>query len=276
MSPVQEDRFEFGENWKSFLKLLDQERIDRAIDSLQEKLQIENFQDKRLLDLGCGSGLFSLAAHQMGADVVSIDFDPSSVQCTEELRKRFGNENKKWIIQRGSALDAGYMRSLGEFDIVYSWGVLHHTGDMNQAILLASERVIEGGRFMIAIYNDQGQVSIRWHRIKRLYHRFPKLLRPVLVLAVAGYYETKFGLSRILHVKNPLPFADWRAKKHDRGMSAWHDWVDWVGGLPFEVARPDRIIDPLKERGFEVTQVKMVGNGWGCNEYVFAKQPTEE
>ena len=59
-------------------------------------------------------------------------------------------------------------------------------------------------------------------------------------------------------------------------MSAWHDWVDWVGGLPFEVARPDRIIDPLKERGFEVTQVKMVGNGWGCNEYVFAKQPTEE
>ena len=174
MSPVQEDRFEFGENWKSFLKLLDQERIDRAIDSLQEKLQIENFQDKRLLDLGCGSGLFSLAAHQMGADVVSIDFDPSSVQCTEELRKRFGNENKKWIIQRGSALDAGYMRSLGEFDIVYSWGVLHHTGDMNQAILLASERVIEGGRFMIAIYNDQGQVSIRWHRIKRLYHRFPQ------------------------------------------------------------------------------------------------------
>jgi 2-polyprenyl-6-hydroxyphenyl methylase/3-demethylubiquinone-9 3-methyltransferase len=67
-----------------------------------------------------------------------------------------------------------------------------------------------------------------------------------------------------------MPFADWRAKKFDRGMSAWHDWVDWIGGLPFEVATPEAIIEPLREKGFVLDQLKTVGSGWGCNEFVFS------
>ena len=161
------------------------------------------------------------------------------------------------------------MTSLGQFDIVYSWGVLHHTGDMDRAVELARQRVAPDGRFFIAIYNDQGGASRRWLAIKKTYNRLPTWLRPLWVITVASWYELKFALARLVRGKNPLPFADWRAKKQDRGMSAWHDWVDWIGGLPFEVATPERMIVPLRQHGFVLDNLKTVGNGWGCNEFVF-------
>jgi len=168
-------------------------------------------------------------------------------------------------------LDEDWIRGLGEFDIVYSWGVLHHTGNMNRAIQLASQRVAKGGLFAIAIYNDQGGGSRRWLGIKRGYHALPKILQPGYVAGVASWYECKFALARLARLRNPLPFADWRAKKSDRGMSPWHDWVDWVGGLPFEVASPEAIILPLRNEGFILENLKTVKSGWGCNEYVFCR-----
>lgn len=269
---VEEARFRFGENWLAFLRTLDQERIDEATGSLVQMLGDFDLTGKRFLDVGCGSGLFSLAAHRLGADVTSIDYDAQSVACTEELRRRYGDDVDRWSVGEGSVLDARMMESLGPFDVVYSWGVLHHTGDMTRAIRLAGDRVAGGGRFFIAIYNDQGGASRRWLAIKKTYHRLPTPLRPILVLLVAGFYESKFALARLASLQNPLPFADWRAKKKDRGMSAWHDWVDWVGGLPFEVAKPEEIIVPLREQGFALENLTTVGSGWGCNQYVFAKR----
>jgi 2-polyprenyl-6-hydroxyphenyl methylase/3-demethylubiquinone-9 3-methyltransferase len=203
--------------------------------------------------------------------VVSIDYDLDCVGCTEELRSRFANNPENWQVQQGSVLDASLMESLGEADVVYSWGVLHHTGSMEEAIVNASERTKAGGLFFIAIYNDQGGASRRWLAIKKTYNRLPVWLRPVWVVMVAGVYECKFALARLVRLKNPLPFADWRAKKDDRGMSAWHDWVDWIGGLPFEVATPEQIIMPLRKRGFVLENLKTVGSGWGCNEFVFSR-----
>lgn len=224
---------------------------------------------KTFLDIGSGSGLFSLAAHQMGARVVSLDYDSQSVACTRQLQQQFGDDT--WQVHQGSVLDEPWLKSLGDFDVVYSWGVLHHTGKMTRAIAAAQQRVGPGGIFAIAIYNDQGNASRRWLAIKKLYNHLPKFLRPFWVVAVAGWYEAKFALSRLSRGKNPLPFRDWREKKLDRGMSAWHDWVDWIGGLPFEVARPDEIKSLLTEAGFELINLKTVGNGWGCNEYVFRR-----
>jgi 2-polyprenyl-6-hydroxyphenyl methylase/3-demethylubiquinone-9 3-methyltransferase len=274
---MNELRFQFGENWKSFLRTLDDDRIERAQRSLAELLRLDAagndqpLEGKTFLDLGCGSGLFSLVAHRLGGHVVSIDFDRESVRCTEELRSLEQVDHTSWIVQQGSVLDEEMLQRLGHFDIVYSWGVLHHTGDMNRAVRLASGRVAPGGIFAIAIYNDQGSASRRWLRIKQAYHRLPKFLRPLWVAAVASCYESKFALARLARGRNPLPFSDWKAKRDDRGMSAWHDWVDWVGGLPFEVARPEAIILPLVEAGFDLVNLKTVGNGWGCNEYVFRK-----
>lgn len=269
VSMSEEDRFAFGENWQGFLAALDEERISQAVISLREMLSVESLAGQRFLDLGSGSGLFSLAAHRLGAEVVSIDYDVDSVGCTHHLREKYSQSSPPWHVQQGSVLDETLMKSLGQFDVVYSWGVLHHTGNMERAIELAAARTKVAGKLFIAIYNDQGAASRRWLRIKKIYNGLPSPVRPLWVVLVAGVYELKFAASRALRWKNPLPFSDWRAKKKDRGMSAWHDWVDWVGGLPFEVATPERIIVPLQEKGFSLQQQKTVGNGWGCNEYVF-------
>lgn len=263
------DRFAFGKNWQSFLTELDDDRIAEAIASLKRTLGVQSLVGQRFLDIGCGSGLFSLAAQRLGAEVVSIDYDEDSVACTEELRRRFGSDAKVWEIRQGSVLDPSLMESLGRADVVYSWGVLHHTGDMDRAIEIVAERTKLNGTYCLAIYNDQGGASRRWLRIKQLYNRLPGFAQPFWVMVVAGFYELKFAAARLVRLQNPLPFQDWKAKRRDRGMSAWHDWVDWVGGLPFEVAKPERVILPLRKRGFVLDNLKTVGNGWGCNEYVF-------
>ena len=268
----QADRFEFGKNWQSFLSTLDDDRITQSIDSMAAMLGTRSLQGKTFLDIGSGSGLSSLAARRMGARVTSFDFDSASVRCTEELRKRYADDAPDWSVTQGSVLDETMMKSLGTFDVVYSWGVLHHTGSMNRAIELAADRVVSGGLFFIAIYNDQGGASRRWHAIKTSYHRLPNFLKPVWVIVVAAWYELKFALARLVRGRNPLPFADWNAKRNDRGMSAWHDWVDWIGGLPFEVATPEEIIVPLRREGFVLENLRTVGSGWGCNEFVFRRE----
>lgn len=276
---MSETRFEFGENWKSFLKGLDQHRINVATDSIRDLLQLNKddarpLAGKRFLDIGSGSGLFSLAAHRLGAHVVSIDFDPECVSCTQHLHQLESDGQSDWYVRRGSVLDDSFMETLGHFDIVYSWGVLHHTGQMDCALASAVKRVAAGGCLAIAIYNDQGGASRRWLWIKQTYHRLPRLLRGVWVAVIAGFYECKFAIARLARFQNPLPFSDWKQKRLDRGMSAGHDWVDWIGGMPFEVARPESIIVPLAAQGFRVTNLKTVGGGWGCNEYVFRHDET--
>jgi len=272
----EERRFEFGKNWKSFLAALNEDRIEVATKSLVEMIGEDSLEGRRFLDLGCGSGLFSLAAHRLGASVESIDFDVHSVACTQELKNRHGDATLDWQIRTGSVLDESLLASIDQADVVYSWGVLHHTGSMDRAIKLASQCTKSGGLFCIAIYNDQGQASRRWLAIKRIYNHLPKMLRPIWVVLVAGIYECKFALARLSKFQNPSPLADWKAKQSDRGMSAWHDWVDWIGGLPFEVATPEKIEAMLKEDGFTLERSNLIGKGWGCNEFAFVRRTSQE
>ena len=138
-------RFEFGGNWANFLSVLDEDRINAAVRGLQRMLQVERLDGLRFLDIGSGSGLSSLAAKRLGARVHSFDYDPQSVACTNELRRRYFPDTSDWSVERGSALDAEYLRQLGTFDIVYSWGVLHHTGEMWRALENAVIPVAPGG-----------------------------------------------------------------------------------------------------------------------------------
>lgn len=154
-------RFQFGENWKAYLSTLDEERIRTAANSLKDMLQLSDFSGKTFLDIGCGSGVFSLAARGLGAKVHSLDFDPQSVACAIELKRNYFPDDRLWQIEEGSALDPEFMTGLGQFDIVYSWGVLHHTGHMREGIKLASLSVKAGGLLFLAIYNDQGGASKR-------------------------------------------------------------------------------------------------------------------
>ena len=269
---IQKERFEFGENWEKFLKVLDESRILEAETSLKKMLEIEDLENERFLDIGSGSGLFSLAARRLGAKVYSFDYDPLSVACTQELKRRYFPNDASWRIDQGSVLNITYLNSLGEYDIVYSWGVLHHTGNMWMALGNVIPLVREGGKLFISIYNDQGILSQFWKSVKRLYNRSSKPIRALLILWVGSFLETSAALVRLFRGQNLLPFKSWKEKKKNRGMSVWHDLIDWVGGYPFEVAKPEEVFDFFQKRGFLLKRLKTCGVGLGCNEFVFVRK----
>lgn len=267
---VSGERFEFGKNWRRFLGSLTEERIGEAQNSLVDSLGWSSLQGKRFLDIGSGSGLFSLAARRLGAQVRSFDYDPESVACTRELRRRYFPDGKDWIVEAGSVLDEQYLSTLGQFDVVYSWGVLHHTGQMWQALANVVPLVSEGGRLLISIYNDQGAVSRRWGWVKRTYNRLPRLCRfPVLCAFFLGLYWRPL-LKDVLLLR---PFRFIRSYGKTRGMTIWRDLADWIGGYPFEVAKPEQIFDFYRERGFTLTRLRTC-NDLGCNEFVFERTAT--
>lgn len=261
------ERFQFGANWRSFLEKLDETRIGQAEDSLRKMLEVDSLQGKRFLDIGSGSGLFSLAARRLGATVHSFDYDPDSVGCTKYLRDHFHHQaDGKWTIEQGSVLDSDYVRSLGQFDVVYAWGVLHHTGNMMLALDNAALAVAPRGKLFIAIYNDEGRRSRNWKRIKARY--CSGFLGRTFVKAI---YIPYFAIGSVVHglVRHGNPCYH-LAKHGFRGMSFYHDWIDWLGGYPFEVARPEVIFDFYRERGLLLLQLR-TDAGSGCNEFVFQR-----
>jgi len=264
-------RFEFGENWKHFLRVLNSERVAKAEESLKEMLGINSLEGKRFIDIGSGSGLFSLAAYRLGARVHSFDYDPESVACTKELRKRFAPNDSNWVVEQGSVLDDDYLRSLGQFDVVYSWGVLHHTGDMWRALENACICAAPDSSLFIAIYNDQGGWSVRWRLIKRTYNRLPRFLRLPFAVLVMGLREVRPLLLSIVRLRFSEYLRSWTSYQTNRGMSRWYDLVDWVGGYPFEVARPEQVFDFYRLRGYVLDRLKTCGGGVGCNEFVFTR-----
>lgn len=225
------ERFEFGSNWSRFLSVLNDERIALAEQSLRTMLGINDLHGRRFVDIGSGSGLFSLVARRLGATVHSFDYDPQSVACTAELKRRYFPDDPSWVVEQGSALDRDYLQALGPWDIVYSWGVLHHTGAMWQALENVIPLVRPGGTLFIAIYNYQRVMSPVWLWTKRAYNRLPLGLRwLVLIPALIRLW----GPRTIFDLLRGKPFYTWRhyAEHGTRGMSAWRDVVDWVGGYP--------------------------------------------
>lgn len=263
-------RFQFGKNWSRFLNVLDEERIEEAKKSLQKMLGADNaLEGKSFVDAGSGSGLFSLSARMLGAKVYSFDYDPQSVACTAELRRRYFPDDSNWIVKEGSVLDMDYLVSLGQFDVVYSWGVLHHTGAMWQALENVSKMVRKGGCLFIAIYNYQERKSDRWRKVKRLYCS-GRIGRWMVVAAFIPYFVLGGLIIDLIRGKNPISrYSEY--KKQLRGMSRVYDWFDWLGGYPFEVAKPEEIFDFYYKKGFQLIKLRTVEGRHGCNEYVFLK-----
>jgi 2-polyprenyl-6-hydroxyphenyl methylase/3-demethylubiquinone-9 3-methyltransferase len=258
------ERFAFGSNWRSFLDVLDEDRIAGSMTALEEYLGVGALASKTFLDIGSGSGLSSLAARRLGATVTSFDFDPGSVGCTQELRRRYFPDDPDWQVFQGSALDAEMLSRLGTFDIVYSWGVLHHTGDMWSALANVVPVVKPGGRLFVAIYNDQGRPSRVWKRVKRRYNESGPAGRWALLQGSKAYLWGKPALLRLARGRRPSPGPP------PRGMDRGRDLVDWVGGWPFEVAKPEEIFDFYRARGFTLEKMFTCGAGLGCNQFVFS------
>ena len=255
------NRFAFGKNWARFLAEVDDNKICQAEQSLCRVLKVKDLKGKRFLDIGSGSGLFSLAARKLGATVHSFDYDPHSVACTNELKRRYFADDPRWNVEQGSVLDEKYVSGLDRFDVVYSWGVLHHTGQMYTAFANVIPSVADHGQLFIAIYNDQGLTSKYWSWVKRRYNK-NLIARYFLVAIHTPYLFGMRWLVRVLSDRLSL----------ERGMSLWHDMIDWLGGYPFEVAKPEAVFLFFRDRGFTLEELKTCGGRMGCNEFVFRRQ----
>lgn len=245
--PADRPPFAFGRNWARFTRFhLDDEVLKIAERSLVEFLDAPDLAGRSFLDVGCGSGLFSLAALRLRAShIVSFDVDPDSVSCCRELRRRAGDP-PHWQVLEGSILDVPFVRALAPADIVYSWGVLHHTGRMWDAVAAAASRIAPGGVFYLALYNraegwrfhDDGSFgpSTFWTWEKRLYNALPAPLQR----GVEGVFAAIWGGLTVLRAKNP--YREIREHRlRTRGMSWIVDLRDWLGGYPYEFASADEV-----------------------------------
>jgi 2-polyprenyl-6-hydroxyphenyl methylase/3-demethylubiquinone-9 3-methyltransferase len=238
----QNQVFSFGANWRRFLDRITDARVKNAARSLTDFLELENFEGRSFLDVGCGSGLFSLAAFRLGARrVVSFDRDPLCVECCRRLRRRV-NDPPNWEIHRGSILDLDFTAGLGTFDIVYAWGTLQHTGQMWDALKKSAVLVKQGGYLYIAIYNqvDGWLGSKFWLKFKRAYNALPQ---PGQFLVDMGAIPVYF-VARSLHSKSLV--ADVQNYEASRGMHWKTDLTDWLGGLPYECATVEQVFRFIK------------------------------
>jgi 2-polyprenyl-3-methyl-5-hydroxy-6-metoxy-1,4-benzoquinol methylase len=263
-----QERFEFGRNWQRFLRDLDEQRLLEAEKSLRSMLSIENLHQKTFLDVGCGSGISSLAARRLGARVFSFDYDPHSVACAVQLKNTYFAQDPEWQIECGSALEQSYLFSKGTFDVVYAWGVLHHTGAMWEALENMAPLVKQGGKLFLAIYNDQGVKSDIWRFVKRTYNRTPRGLRFLILWPIGASLLSGMTLVDLCRLRKPRIFS---VHPGPRGMSLWVDIVDWIGGCPFEVASRSQIADFYRRRGFSLDKLISCGRKLGCNQFVFTK-----
>lgn len=268
ISDSEKSRFQFGKNWANFLNTFSMERLEEAKNSLCKSLNCTNLHGIKFLDIGCGSGLFSLAANQLGATVYSFDYDQDSVECTKYLKQQYAL-NDNWTVELGSILDKDFLKKFGQVDLVYSWGVLHHTGNMYEAFDNVAQLLNTNGKLFISIYNDQGDPSKRWYWIKKTYNQSNQIIKLLLI------FYTLFRCWTIRFIKDLLKTGNflttWSTYSKNRGMSAWHDLIDWVGGYPFEVAKPEQVFDFFKERNFNLQYLKTCAGGVGCNEFIFSK-----
>lgn len=258
--------FGFGDNWLKFVSDLKEEQIVEAQESLQKLLGRLDLSRLTFLDIGSGSGLFSLVARKLGARVRSFDFDRDSVACTQSLRNRYFPGDNEWTIEHGSILDSAYTDRLGNFDIVYSWGVLHHTGAMWTALERAVSLVAPNGILVIALYR-RTPLCGAWRVEKRLYAAAPSIVQSV----VRGTYKAAYLTGIVATGRSPSNYV--RNYKSMRGMN-WHrDVHDWLGGYPYESTSREDVKAHLERLGFTISRSieRPAGLGLfgtGCDEYV--------
>lgn len=264
-----DSHFEFGANWAEFSAYVDAKRLDDSVANLKRLMGRGSFEGEDWIDVGCGSGLSSVAAAKLGANVLAVDLDPKCVETTNFLAMKFGVVDRV-NAQVWSVFDLGAEGK--KFDVVYSWGVLHHTGDMDRAIMSCLGLVRSGGEFAVALYRKT-RLCWFWKIEKRFYKsagiRTQRWTRFVYLL-----------LRRLAFRIKGQDFKSYRdSYSSSRGMKFEHDLHDWLGGYPYESISPSNLRKFVEEADFALVRqfiaterVKVGVLGSGCDEFVFRRK----
>ena len=262
----RESHFEFGANWLAYLEQVSEENIAEAVRGLERLFPTGELKGRRFLDIGCGSGLSMLAALRLGArEVVGLDIDENSVEATRRCLRRFA-PGATWRVSCASVFDIDPEKH-GRYDVVYSWGVLHHTGNLWRALEKAASLVSERGLLAIALYRKTPMCGF-WQREKQFYSRAPRSIQA----PVRWLYQAVYLANKVRRRTNPLSFV--REYPKQRGMSWKYDVHDWLGGYPYESSTAEETRAQLARLGFEIVRQRVpevTGRGLlgaGCNEYV--------
>jgi 2-polyprenyl-6-hydroxyphenyl methylase/3-demethylubiquinone-9 3-methyltransferase len=253
-------QFDFGKNWQAFSEQrVDTDRLVLACQSLHSLLQKDSLAGLSFLDVGCGSGLFSIAAYRLGASrVVGIDVNPRCIEISQHNRDRL-IPRSPIEFHIASALQPNQLERFGKFNIVYAWGSLHHSGSMWEAIRNVGDCVADEGSLIIAVYNKHITAPL-WKAVKWFYNQAPRIVQRVMIFLFAGViYVAKF----LVTGSNPL--------HKERGMDFWFDVIDWVGGYPYEYAAPAEVEQFLCAQRFSLRRYVAAQVPTGCNEFVFSK-----
>ncbi len=260
-------RFGFGKNWEDYIKKhFSEERVDISRKHLLGFLGMENLNGKSFLDIGCGSGLHSLAALRAGATkIFSFDYDINSVHATRTLRK-FAGDPEAWQVTQGSILDNDFIQTIAPADIVYSWGVLHHTGNMWEAMNNVVKLAKKDALLYIALYDYDIQIDPTpefWLEVKKQYNLASNLGKRKMEL----WYVWRFMLSyRISNIPQLITAS--REYKKERGMAMYNDVKDWLGGWPMEFAKRADVQEWTGRNQLEMLKMK---TGEANTEYLFRK-----
>jgi 2-polyprenyl-6-hydroxyphenyl methylase/3-demethylubiquinone-9 3-methyltransferase len=268
--------FAFGDNWSDYADKIRDDQIVQAKSALQRLLGDETLAGKRFLDIGCGSGLHSLAALQLGAaEVVAVDLDPECVNTTERVLSRFAPAGALYRVIQRSVFDLN-IADLGSFDVTYSWGVLHHTGKLSEALARAGAMTAPSGLFVFALYRKTWLCPI-WTIEKKWY-------------AAASTKRQEYArrsyirLFRIRLLLTGRSFATYEKEyRSNRGMDFYNDVHDWMGGYPYESISSCEVDDSMRSTGFQALRLflskgrKILGRdvgffGSGCDEYVYVRK----
>jgi 2-polyprenyl-6-hydroxyphenyl methylase/3-demethylubiquinone-9 3-methyltransferase len=260
-------RFPFGENWARFADQIDDTRIAEAEASLRRLVGRESLEGLRFLDIGSGSGLHSLAAIRLGcAQVLAIDIDKDSVETTRRTLAGMDTDTP-WACRQLSVFDLD-AQEIGTFDVVYSWGVLHHTGAFHDATAAALRCLAPDGVAVIAVYRKTLLCGL-WKVEKRWYTG----ASPGAQRFARSVYIAARGLTMILRGRSPRRYI--RAYPHNnRGMDFYRDVHDWMGGYPYESVSPAEMENFMAARGHVLVRsfTRRAGLGLfgsGNDEYVF-------
>ena len=257
-------QFNFGKNWKNFSEFaLSGKKIENARKNFKNLFENITLENKTFLDIGFGQGLSLLIANENGARTFGCDINPLCKEVLDFNKLKFSITNDIPLIV-GSIIENSTIDKIQQsnnnqlFDIVHSWGVLHHTGDMWKAIETTQKLVNENGILVLAIYNKHF-TSKFWCRIKKIYNSSNRVIRTLLL----SFYLPLIFLRYLFILKNPM--------KLPRGMSLYYDAIDWLGGFPYEYATIDEISNFMKEKGFSTVKIIKTTGFTGCNEFVFKK-----